>query len=305
MSADTSLQTPDVSTTSPPSRRSRPRVALVLGSGGLKCVAAVGLWKVLEREGVPIDLYVGCSGGSVYASVMATGMDAKEGARVTPGLWQRSVSAKVRYSAMLRMLLPRLFPIDETFGLLDDRPLLSALQEVLGDHTFANVKRPLYLAATDAYTGERVLVSEGRLVDAVRASLAIPLVFSPWRVNGRLLTDGGSTDPLPISVAIRERADLIIAMGFENPLHERLDSIPAIAAQTSTIAMNSLIRSTYAFYNAVHHAEIIPILPSFEQRVSLRRTELIPHIIQEGERAAELAMPHILRSLANMEPAGV
>lgn len=283
----------------------RPRVALVLGSGGLKCVAAVGLWKVLEREGIEIDLHVGCSGGSVYASVMAIGMTASEGARVTPGLWERSLSARVRYNAMLRVLLPRLFPIDETFGLLDDRPLLSALYDVLGDNTFADTRRPLFLAATDAYTGERVLVSEGRLVDAVRASLAIPLVFSPVRVNGRLLTDGGATDPLPISVAIRERADLIIAMGFENPLHERLDSIPAIAAQTSTIAMNSLIRSTYAFYNAVHHAEIIPILPTFDQRISLRKTDLIPYIIAEGERAAELAMPHIKRTLATMEPVSV
>lgn len=291
-------------TATPPVAR-RPRVALVLGSGGLKCVAAVGLWKVLQREGIPIDLHVGCSGGSVYASVMATGMDADEGERVTPGLWERSLSARVRYSAMLRMLMPRLFPIDESFGLLDDRPLLSALYDVLGDYTFADLKNPLYLAATDAYTGERVLVSEGRLVDAVRASLAIPLVFSPWRVNGRLLTDGGSTDPLPISVAIRERADLIIAMGFENPLHEQLDSIAAIAAQTSTIAMNSLIRSTYAFYNAVHHAEIIPILPSFQKRVNLRNTDLIPYIIDEGERAAELTLPHIRRTLAAMELAGV
>lgn len=288
-----------------PSGARRPRIALVLGSGGLKCVAAVGLWKVLQREGINIDLHVGCSGGSVYASVMATGMDAREGARVTPRLWERSLSARVRYSAMLRMLLPRFFPVDESFGLLDDRPLLSALYDVLGDYTFADLKHPLYLAATDAYTGERVLVSEGRLVDAVRASLAIPLVFSPWRVNGRLLSDGGATDPLPISVAIRERADLIIAMGFENPLHERLDSVAAIAAQTSTIAMNSLIRSTYAFYSAAHHAEIIPILPTFDKRISLRRTDLIPYIIAEGEKAAELAMPYIERTIAALEPVGV
>jgi len=292
-----------MTTPSIPSSARRPRVALVFGSGGLKCVAAVGLWKVLEREGIPIDLTVGCSGGSVYASVMAVGMTAEEGERVTPGLWERSLSARVRKSAMLRLLLPRLFPIGEDFGLLDDRPLMSALYDVLGDHTFNDLKHPLFLAATDAYTGERVLVSEGRVIDAVRASLAIPLVFSPWRVNGRLLTDGGATDPLPISVAIRERADLIIAMGFENPLSERLDSLPAIAAQTSTIAMNSLIRSTYAFYSAAHHAEIIPILPTFDKRISLRRTDLIPEIIAEGERAAERVMPHIKRTLTALEPA--
>ena len=62
--------------------------------------------------------------------------------------------------------------------------------------------------------GEKVALSEGSLFDAIRASLAIPIIFPPWEVDGRLLIDGAVSDPLPIDVAIQDGADIIIAMGF-------------------------------------------------------------------------------------------
>jgi NTE family protein len=278
----------------------RPKVALVLGSGGVKCASAVGLWKALERAGIDIDLYVGCSGGSFYATGMALGMNAGEAEAHTRVLWEQGLRTRVRFGSVLRLLLPGLFPGGPPLGLLDDRPARRVLQILFGDRTFADLRRPLQLVATDVQTGERVLITEGRLADAVRASVSLPLLFPAWPIGGRLLMDGAATDPLPLSVAIREGADLIIAMGFENPLQERLDSLRAIAAQTSSITMNSLTRSTYAFYSAVHHAEIVPILPTFEGRVSLRDASRVPYLIERGEAAAEEALPHIQRILADL-----
>jgi NTE family protein len=275
----------------------RPRVALVLGSGGVKCAAAMGLWKVLEQARIDIDLYVGCSGGSFYATGMALGMNAEEAEAHTRILWERGLTTRVRIRSVIRLLLPGLFPGAGATGLLDDRPVQAVLKVLYGDRTFADLRRPLQLVATDIQTGDRVLITEGLLADAVRASVSLPLLFPPWPVGGRLLMDGGATDPLPLSVAIREGADLIIAMGFENPLQDRLDSIRAIAAQTSSITMNSLTRSTFAFYNAVHHAEIVPILPTFDGRISLRDASRVPYLIERGEAAAEEALPHIRRVL--------
>ena len=80
-------------------------------------------------------------------------------------------------------------------------------------------------------------------------------------MDGRLLFDGGASDPLPVSVAIREGCDIILAMGFENPLHERVESLLSLVSQTTCITINNLLKSTYSFYSAAHHAEIVPILP--------------------------------------------
>jgi NTE family protein len=282
-----------------------PSVAVVLGSGGLKCAAAIGLWKVLERAGISPGLYVGCSGGSIYAAGMALGMSAAEGEEYTRTLWERGLRTGIRYSALAKLLLPGGRRRLETFGLLDDRPAQEVFRTLYGERTFDDVRTPLTLVGTDLHSGERVLIGEGRIRDAVRASVALPLLLAPWRVGGRLLVDGGGTDPLPISVAIREGADLIIAIGFESPLQARLDTIRGLVSQTSCIAMNALTRSTFSFYNAVHHAEIVPVLPTFEGAVSLRDAARVPYLIEQGERAAEEALPHIQRSLVELQARSV
>ena len=147
-------------------------------------------------------------------------------------------------------------------------------------------------------TGESVVLSEGRLQDAARASVAIPVLLAPWPVNGRLLFDGGASDPLPVSVAIREGCDIILAMGFENPLNERVGSLMSLVSQTTYITMNNLLKSTYSFYNAAHHAEIIPIIPTFDRHVGLRDSSLHPYMIERGEEAAVKQLPFLRRLLA-------
>lgn len=281
----------------------RPRLALVVGSGGIKCVAAVGMWKVLQREGIRPDLVVGCSGGSLYTASMALGMDANEAERVSHHMWD-GLFKRVHYRSVLRGLLPRRFGGSERIGLIDDRAVAANMRDLYGDATFADTRIPLHIAATDLHSGEKVDIVSGRVADAVRASIAMPLLLRPWPVGGRLLIDGGASDPLPISVAIREGADIILAMGFETPPVERLDSLIGVAGQSISTTINHLLRATYAFYSAVHHAEIIPIMPTFDQPIGVSDTHLIPHIIEQGERATLEALPYLRRLGLAMPAAG-
>ncbi len=275
----------------------RPRVGLVIGSGGVKCAAAVGLWKVLVREGIPVDMVVGCSGGSIYAPPIALGFDVGWAEERTHVMWQ-GLFTRVHYPSVLRAVFPRLFGFHPRFGLVNDTAVQRVMQALYGEATFADACIPLYITATDLMTGEKVVLSEGRIADAVRASIAIPVLLRPWKVGDRLLIDGGASDPLPVSVAIREGCEIIIAMGFENPSYERFDSLTALAGQATSIMINNLLRSTYAFYSVVHHAEIIPVIPSFERRVRLKDTHLVPHLIEAGERATEAEIPYLRRLLA-------
>lgn len=270
----------------------RPRLAIVIGSGGVKCAAAVGMWRVLQAEGIQPDIVVGCSGGSLYAAAMALGMDALQAEQHSFTLWH-GLFSRVHYRSLLRSVLPGRLGFSERMGLVDDRGIESALRELFGEARFTDTAIPLHIATTDLRSGERVGLSSGAVFDAVRASIAMPLLLRPWPVAGRLLIDGGVSDPLPISLAIREGADIILAMGFETPGLERMSSLLGVARQSLATTTNYLLQSTYAFYSAVHHAEIVPIMPEFEAPISVTDTDRIPDIIARGERATLDVLPYL------------
>jgi NTE family protein len=279
----------------------RRKVALVIGSGSVKCAAALGLQRVLERESIAIDMVVGCSGGSIYAATIALGWPAEKAIDVTLKLWTREITSRRRRKAILEILLPKVFGFDQTFGLVDDRLILDRLRQAFGDTTFAQAGMPFYVSATDLFTGEQVLLSQGSIVAALRGSMAIPYILPPYRVGDRYLLDGYLSDPLPVGVAIREGADVIIAIGFESPHQARINSLSRYALQLSSITSNNLLRSNFAFHNLAHHSEIIPIIPEFKERIGLFDTDKIPYIVEEGERAAVAQVPY-LRALLEVAP---
>lgn len=272
----------------------KPRVALVIGSGSVKCAAALGLMKVFERENIPVDLVVGCSGGAIYAACIALGWSAEETIEATLRMWTREVTRKRNRKALLQLLFPGLFRFDESFGLIDDRLINRRLREGYGDATFAEARIPLFVTATDLYNGEQVVMSEGSIAEAVRASMSIPYIFPPYKWNGRFLVDGYQSDPLPVGVAIKEGADVIIALGFESPYQEQITSLMRYNLQISSVTSNNLLKTNFAFHNLAHHSEIIPILPEFQHRIKLFDTDKLPYVIEAGERAAEASLPYIL-----------
>ena len=270
-----------------------PRIALVIGSGSVKCAAALGLMKVLEREKISVDIVVGCSGGAIYAALIALGWPLEKAIEVTLRMWTREVTSKRNTKAILQLILPWIFRFDETFGLIDDNLINRRLRAGYGDATFTQARIPLFVTATDLYSGEQVVISEGSVAEAVRASMSIPYIFPPHKVNGRFLIDGYQSDPLPVGVAIREGADIIIALGFESSYQEQITSLMRYNFQISSVTSNNLLKTNFAFHNLAHHSEIIPILPEFNQRIKLFDTDKLPYVIEEGERAAKAQLPFI------------
>jgi NTE family protein len=278
-------------------------VALVIGSGGVKCAAALGLQQALRDAGVEIGMVVGCSGGSLYAAVAALGFTLEEATAATFKLWTREVTGQRNPRALLQLLFPRLFGFGERWGFRQDRLILERLRAAFGERTFADARIPLHLTATDFHTGEQVVLSRGPVVPAIRASIAVPFIFAPVEVEGRLLVDGFLSDPLPVNVAMREGASVIVAMGFESPYQRAVRSPARFAFQLSSIMTNNLLKSRFAFHNAAHHAEVILVVPEFAERVGLFDTWKIPYVIDEGRRAAERHIPYIQRLLTAGRPA--
>ncbi len=272
------------------------RVALVIGSGAVKCAAALGLWQVFTDAGIQVSMAVGCSGGSLFAAIMALGVDVTTARQMTLDFWKGELLEG--YTANLRATLTGEKQFTERSGLIDDQVLLDRLQRAFGEKSFAETLVPLHLVATDLFHGEPVVLSDGRIRDAVRASLAIPMIYRPWEIGGQLLVDGAVSNPLPIDVAIKQGADIIIAMGFELTTRKRMRSYSAMTAHLNSLYMNNILKSSFAFSALAHHAEVIPVMPEFDRPIGTFDHQYIPYIIEEGARAAQEQLPYIQRLLA-------
>lgn len=163
-------------------------IGIVLGGGAALGVAHIGVIRVLEREGIPIDMVVGSSMGALVAALWATGRDAKSLEKVA-----REFEKK---SALLKLFDP-VMPIS---GLIGGRLIKRWLRGHLGSKTFYSIRIPLKIVAYDLIRREELILSSGSLVDAVRKSIAIPGVIEPVKEGERLIIDGGVLNPLPTNI---------------------------------------------------------------------------------------------------------
>jgi len=273
------------------------KIALVIGWGSVKCAAALGLLRVLSREGIEVDMVVAGGGGGIYGSLLALGYNVEEIVEKNQKLWTHEVTEQPNRLAMLQILLPKIFRVGEYFNLRDDRLMNERLREAFGDATFEDTKIPLYITATDYRTGRQEVISKGSIYEAIRASVALPLIFTPSKRDDQLLADSYLSDPLPVGVAIQEGADIILAMGFESLSQTKRNSFSDYVLHLSGVISNNLLQASYAFYNLAHHSEVLLIVPKFNSVIHMFDTHKVPEIIRAGEDEGEKILPQLKHML--------
>ncbi|MFL5296377.1 MAG: patatin-like phospholipase family protein [Phenylobacterium sp.] len=239
----------------PPTRPHRPKVALVLSGGGAMGIAHVGAIQELERLGIRPDLLVGTSMGSIVGGLYASGLSGAELQRAVETMdWdaifdtsppraglsyrQKSQQADFPVKASIGVANGRLQAPE---GLISDANLLLQLRRLLNVRgavpSFDDLPIPFRAVATDIETGQKVVIDRGELAGAMRASMSVPGVFAPYRLDGRLLVDGGMADNVPIDVARDLGADIVIVVATQTPMAkgEALRGVPAILGQTVTM----------------------------------------------------------------------
>jgi len=179
----------------------RPLIGLALGGGAVRGTAHVGVLKVLEQEGIPIDLIAGSSVGSLVGGIYASGMTVNEMEKRMPS---------VRWSNLVRPVWPRL-------ALCENSRMGPWLEQQTGCKDFAELNIPFACVAADSLTGEAVILRSGCLATAIRASTAIPLIMAPVHHQGRTLVDGGVIHRVPAALARSMGADLVIAVDVARP----------------------------------------------------------------------------------------
>ncbi|MBV9079569.1 MAG: patatin-like phospholipase family protein [Elusimicrobia bacterium] len=182
----------------------RPRVVLVLGGGGARGLAHIGVLRVLEEEGIPIDEIVGVSVGAMVGALYSSGLSVDKIELLTHDIGWQSLT-DFSHSAMLKLVIS-----DE---LLSSKRMEDYLAQQIGRKHFSDLNIPFSCVATDIRTGERVVFKEGPVAVATRASATIPAIFKPVEYRQRLLVDGGLVDNLPTDVPNRPGEwDIIIGV---------------------------------------------------------------------------------------------
>ncbi len=247
-----------------PANAADERIGLVLGGGGARGAAHVGVLKVLEEQGIAVDVVVGTSMGAIVGALYASGYRAADIERILeridwaatlrdqPGREQLSPQRKAdaaQIPSSLEVGISR-DGLRTPQGLIQGQNLGLLLRDLLLHvgpvDDFDRLPIPFRAVAADAVTGERVSLGSGDLVDAVRASMSVPGAFQPIRIDDRLLVDGGVVDNVPIDVARDLGAERLIVVDVGGGLRpeEALDSPAAVTMQVIAIMVERQTRQT-------------------------------------------------------------
>jgi NTE family protein len=178
---------------------SRKGLGLVLGSGSARGLVHIGVLKVWEREQLPLDLIVGTSMGALVGGVYACGVTALEMEEVALSVDLR------RLISLADVRLPRT-------AFLDGRRVERFIQGLVDGKTFADTQVPFACVAVDLGASKEVVLQEGDLASAIRASVSTPVIFAPTKREGLTLVDGAVLNPVPVDVARDLGADLVVAV---------------------------------------------------------------------------------------------
>jgi NTE family protein len=208
---------------------SRPRIGLALGSGSARGWSHIGVIRILESAGIAPDIVCGTSIGALVGAAYADGQLEKLEAWVRGLTWQSVVG---------------LLDFTVSGGLIPGERLFSFLRSHLDDKTIDSLPKAYGAVATELVSGREVWLREGSIIDAVRASAALPGLFTPARREGRLLVDGALVNPVPVSLCRAMGADLVIAVDLNADLigrHSEVEAPPAEPKASGTPPSGALV----------------------------------------------------------------
>jgi len=264
---------------------SRPSVGLVLSGGGARGLAHIGVLRVLEREGIPIDYLAGTSMGGLIAASYAAGMSSFD------------MEQEARIMTQKRKLFQMADPGLPQGGLLHGQRVCTFFKHLFGEKTFSELQLPLAVTAVDLITHQEVILQTGSVALAIRATTSLPGVFMPVEMNGMRLTDGGILNNLPVDVARKMGAERVIAidiaMNDQHGIGRWIGNrrwVPGSISNTLAVMDDTLytLRIAEQEYKLQLFPPDVLICPEIPRNVNaVAGYSRVSELIAAGERAAE------------------
>ncbi|GAA0494893.1 patatin-like phospholipase family protein [Salinibacillus aidingensis] len=239
----------------------RPKIGLVLGSGGARGLSHLGVIKILEDYHIPIDYIAGSSMGALVGALFGAGQSIEH-------LYQAAKYSRRNY--FLDVTVPKM-------GFFQGHRIEEYVRLFTHGRKLEDFPIPVSIVATDLHSGKRVVFTEGDAAEAVRASVSIPGIFVPVRKDGRLLVDGGVVDRVPITAVQEMGADITIAVDCAHYQSvAEVNSIYDVIMQSIDIMQDEVVKARSANADVLLRPDV--------SRFSSRAFTNISEIIQEGEK---------------------
>lgn len=252
----------------------KPKVGLALGSGGARGFAHLGVLKAFKEEDIPVDMIAGSSMGALAACLYGVGHNMED-------LYKLSTAFRRKY--YLDFTVPKM-------GFIAGKRIKQFVRLFTHNKNIEDLSIPTAVVATDLTKGERVIFTKGPIAEAVRASISIPGVFVPEKINGRLLVDGGVIDRVPVSVVEEMGADIVIGVDVAQvKQNAEILTVYDVIMQSIDILQKEIIR------NRELSADFM-IRPNVEQYSSRAFTHT-EEIIAAGEEEAKKIIPSIKQAI--------
>ena len=258
-------------------QQKRPVVALVLGSGGARGYAHIGVIEVLEKQGIHPDFIVGTSAGSIVGSIYASGKTAAELHEVALNLKPNDVR-----------------DVDVSLkGFFNGQKVENYINRQVNNTPLQNLKIPMYVVATELKNGEKTVFNYGNTGQAVRASTAIPSMFVPTKIGDTEYVDGGLVSPVPVQVARDLGADIVIAVDIlAQPIHTETSNVWGLFNQNINIMQGRLAEEE------LKNADIV-IQPDLKEKAHIFDVTGREMAIQAGVDAANEKVADLQLAIEN------
>ena len=251
----------------------KPKIGLALGSGSARGLAHIGVIRALKEAGIHVDCVAGTSIGAAIGAVYASG---------------KLDSLQETYLAMdwkkIAYFFDVVFPKS---GIIDGKKVTDFMRDYVHSDCIEELPLPFKAVATELNSGEEVVLETGDVMDAVRASISVPGMFTPVRRNGRVLVDGGLVNPVPVNVARAMGADIVIAVDINHGIVEGKAPAPKAKSKPDADFLQSLpLLGSEPYRSAMERIE-----------KGLRSLESNPTLIQIRAWLAEESLPNIFEVL--------
>jgi NTE family protein len=260
------------------------KIGLALGGGAARGLAHIGVLEALQKEGIPVDMIAGTSAGAAVGALYAQGKDVSQIKALTAKM------GRMQFLSLVDLALPR-------SGFVEGTRIKNLLKSIIGDIKFSDLSIPLSCIATDIRSGEEIVINDGSVLEGVRASISIPVIFSAVKWQDRYLVDGGLVNPVPVKTVREMGADFIIAVNVISDIGNRTRRAKkAKQPGMFQVMLQSLYIATYSVVRSSLEGADIVIEPQLTN-IGYGDFHRIRDCISQGELAAQESIPEIKKQL--------